>query len=173
MAAKPTRERTAPVVRTVVPRAAELAGSAQILPELVHRKVKSQTMPRSSLEAFDALWRAYGEGRLDRALDLVAEDCEITFADGTTALRGHDGVRELLAAERRDWKTITITYDEVREARPGCVLGVGNLTASSANGEAEIDCQVSFVAEFADGRLVRGRTFRDRDAAIAYIDEVS
>ena len=125
-------------------------------------------MTPSSLEAFSALWRAYGEGRLDRSLDLVAEDCEVTFADGTLALHGHDGVRDWLAAERREWKTITITYDEVHEERPGCVLGVGDLTASSADGAAEIDCGIAFVAEFDRGRLVRGRMFRDRDAAVGY-----
>ena len=130
-------------------------------------------MRRSSLEAFSALWRAYGEGRLDRSLDLIAEDCEVTFADGTTALHGRDGVRDWLAAERREWKTITITYDEVHEERPGCVLGVGNLTASSADGTAEIDCRIAFVAEFDRGRLVRGRMFRDRDAAARYVHEGS
>jgi ketosteroid isomerase-like protein len=126
-------------------------------------------MPRSSLEAFSALWRAYGEGRLERALDLIADDCEITFADGSTALHGHDGIREWLAAERRDWKSITITYDEVSEERPGCVVGVGTLAASSADGRANIDCRIAFVAEFDEGRLVRGRMFRDRDAAARYV----
>ena len=125
-------------------------------------------MPRSSLEAFSALWRAYGEGRLDRSLDLVADDCEVTFFDGTTVLRGHDGVREWLAAERRQWKSITVSYDEVHEERSGCVLGVGRLTALSVDGE-QIDCRVAFVAEFADGRLVRGRMFRDRDEAARYV----
>jgi ketosteroid isomerase-like protein len=127
-------------------------------------------MPRSSLEAFSALWRAYGEGRLDRSFDLIADDCEITFADGSTALRGHDGVREWLAAARRRWKTLTISYDEVREERPGCVLGVGRLTASSVDG-TEVDCPIAFVAEFDEGRLVRGRMFRDRDAALGYIGD--
>jgi len=130
-------------------------------------------MPRSSLEAFSTLWRAYGEGRLGRSLDLVAEDCEVTLADGTIALQGHDGIRDWLATERRDWKTITITYDEVHEERPGCVLGVGNLTASSADGVAEIDSRIAFVAEFQGGRLVRGRMFRDRDAAMRYLHEES
>src|SRR3954447_18958827 len=82
-------------------------------------------MPRSSLEAFSALWRAYGEGRLDRSLDLVADNCEVRFFDGTTVLRGHDGVREWLAAKRRQWKSITVSYDEVHEERPGSVVGVG------------------------------------------------
>jgi ketosteroid isomerase-like protein len=124
-------------------------------------------MPRSSLEAFSALWRAYGEGRLDRSLDLVAEDCEVTFIDGT-ALRGHDGVREWLASERRQWRSVTVSYDEIHEERPDCVLGVGRLTASSADG-ARVDCRLAFVAEFADGRLVRGRMFRDPDAAARYV----
>src|SRR3954454_23908665 len=104
-------------------------------------------MPRSSLEAFSALWRAYGEGRLDRSLDLVAEDCEVTSLDGTTVVRGRDGVREWLAAERREWKTITVSYDEIHEERPGCVLGVGRLTAASVDG-SQIDRRLGFVAEF-------------------------
>jgi ketosteroid isomerase-like protein len=124
---------------------------------------------RSSLEAFSALWRAYGEGRLERSLDLVADDCVVTFLDGTTTLRGLDDVRSWLAAERLAWKTITITYDAVEEARPDCVVGTGRLTASSMDG-AEIECDVAFVAEFADGRLATGRMFRERDAAMQYVD---
>jgi ketosteroid isomerase-like protein len=125
-------------------------------------------MARSSLPAFEALWRAYGEGRLDRSMELIDADCELTFADGSTALRGHDGVREWLAVARREWKTLTITYDEVREERPGRVLGVGGLTASSVNG-TEVECPIAFVAEFGDGRLVCGRTFRDRDEALRHL----
>jgi ketosteroid isomerase-like protein len=127
-------------------------------------------MPRSSLEAFSALWRAYGEGRLGRSLHLVDQDCEITFADGSTAVRGHDGVREWLAAAGRDWKTLTLVYDEIHEERPGCVIGLGDLAALSRDG-TEVECAIAFVAEFADGRLVRGRMFRDREAALEYARE--
>jgi ketosteroid isomerase-like protein len=127
-------------------------------------------MPRSSLEAFSELWRAYGEGRLDRSLDLVAEDCEVTFFDGTTTLHSHDEVRAWLAAERREWKTIAIAYDEVDEAAPDCLIGLGRLHASSVDGKTQIDCDIAFVAEFAAGRLVRGRMFRDREAAARYVE---
>jgi ketosteroid isomerase-like protein len=123
-------------------------------------------MARSSLEAFSALWRAYGEGRLDRSLDLVDPACEVTFADGSEPVRGHDGVRERLTASHRQWKTLRIVYDEVFEDHPGCVVGIGHLTASGAGG-ARVDRPMAFVAEFHEGRLVRGRFFATRDEAIA------
>src|SRR3954453_17154445 len=55
-------------------------------------------MARSSLEAFSALWRAYGEGRLGESLHLVDPECELTLLDGVGPVRGHDGVRDCLAA---------------------------------------------------------------------------
>jgi ketosteroid isomerase-like protein len=128
-------------------------------------------MPGSSLEAFHRLWRAYGEGRLDRSLDLIDPDCELTLPDGRSAFRGHDGVREWLAAARRDWKTLTITFEDVHEARPDCVVGVARLAGSSADGTAQFERALACVAEFRDGRLVRGRVFDDRDDAIRYARE--
>jgi ketosteroid isomerase-like protein len=122
-------------------------------------------MPRSSLEAFSLLWRAYGEGRLGDSLDLIDPDCEITYADGSSALRGHDGVRARLADARRDWRMVRIVHDDVFEDHPGCVVGSGHLTAS-ATGGAHVNRPIAFVAEFRDGRLVRGRVFDTRDDAV-------
>jgi ketosteroid isomerase-like protein len=129
-------------------------------------------MDRSSLSAFSALWRAYGEGRLERSLDLVDPECELTLPDGRSMFRGHEGVREWLANARRDWKTVTITYEDVHETHPGCVVGVGQLAASSTDGSAKVERQLACVAEFRDGRLVRGRAFSDRDAALRYAREL-
>jgi ketosteroid isomerase-like protein len=128
-------------------------------------------MDRSSLSAFSDLWRAYGEGRLERSLDLVDPECELPLPDGRRAFRGHEGVREWLAASRRDWKTVTITYDDVDEPHPGCVVGVGHVTASSADGDEQLERPLAFVAEFRDGRLVRGRVFSDREDALRYARE--
>jgi ketosteroid isomerase-like protein len=129
-------------------------------------------MDRSSLSAFSALWRAYGEGRLERSLDLVDPECELTLPDGRSTFRGHEGVREWLANARRDWKTVTITYENVHETHPGCVVVVGQLAASSTDGSAKVERQLACVAEFRDGRLVRGRAFSDRDAALRYAREL-
>jgi ketosteroid isomerase-like protein len=122
-------------------------------------------MARSSLEAFQTLWQAYGEGRLDESLDLVDPDCEITLLDEAGSLRGRDGVRAGLAAGRRAWKILRIVYDELYEDHPGCVVGSGHLSASSPAGD-HLERPIAFVAEFRDGRLRRARVFRARDYAI-------
>ena len=121
-------------------------------------------MARSSLEAFSALWRAYGEGRLGQSLGLVDPDCELVLLDGETPVRGHDGVRECLAAAQREWKTLRIVYDELIEDHPGCVVGSGRLAASRTGG-ANVERPIAFVAEFREGRLVRARVFAARDDA--------
>jgi ketosteroid isomerase-like protein len=128
-------------------------------------------MARSSLEEFQTLWHAYGEGRLDESLDLVDPDCEITLLDGAGPLRGRDGVRACLAAGRRAWKTLRIVYDDVFEDHPGCVVGSGRLSALSPAG-AHVERPIAFVAEFRDGRLVRARCFDARDDAIGAAREL-
>ena len=124
-------------------------------------------MARSSMAAFSALWRAYGEGRLDRALHLVDPGCEITLADGRT-FHGHDGVRECLEIARRDWKTLTITYDDIHEEHPGCIVGIGQVAASSMDGVTTFERPLACVAEFSEGRFVRGRLFNEPAHALAH-----
>jgi ketosteroid isomerase-like protein len=137
----------------------------KILPRAVHRKVKSPTMARSSLEAFSALWRAYGEGRLGESLHLVHPECELSLLDGVGPVRGHDGVRDCLAAAQREWKTLRIVYDDLFEDHPGCVVGSGRLAASRTDG-ARVDRPLAFVAEFRAARLVRARVFAARADAV-------
>jgi ketosteroid isomerase-like protein len=128
-------------------------------------------MPRSSMATFSALWRAYGEGRLDRSFHLVDPDCEITLADGRT-FRGHDGVRECLELARREWKTLTVTYDDIHEEHPGCVVGIGQVAASSMDGVTTFERPLACVAEFREGRFVRGRIFAEPAAALVYAREL-
>jgi ketosteroid isomerase-like protein len=128
-------------------------------------------MPRSSLAAFTELWRAYGEGRLERSFDLLDAGCELVLLDGRTTYRGHDGVREWLDAVNREWKTLTVVYDEVHEAGPDCVVGVGRVTGTSIDGRRTLDLPLACVGEFHEGRLVRARAFADAEDALRYARE--
>jgi ketosteroid isomerase-like protein len=128
-------------------------------------------MPRSSMAVFSALWRAYGEGRLERSLHLVAPECELTLPDGHTTFRGHDGVRECLEIAHREWKTLTVIYEDIHEERPGRVVGVGRVSASWADGSTAFERPLACVAEVTDGRLVRGRLFDDPADALAHARE--
>jgi ketosteroid isomerase-like protein len=125
-------------------------------------------MARSSLAAFTSLWRAYGQGRLEQAEDLIDPACELVMPGNGRRYRGHDGVRRFLAEAREEWKTLTITYDEVHEPHPGCVVGVGRVLATSADGRRSVDRPLACVAEFREGSLVRGTVFGDRDEALRY-----
>jgi len=122
------------------------------------------------MAAFSALWRAYGEGRLDRSLHLVSPDCEFTLPDGHT-FHGHDGVRECLEIAHREWKTLTVIYDDIHEERPGWIVGVGRVSASSADGVGGFERPLACVAEFRDGRLMSGRMFDDPADAVGYVGE--
>jgi ketosteroid isomerase-like protein len=128
-------------------------------------------MPRSGLAAFTALWRAYGEGRLERSLELLDPDCELVLLDGQSTFRGHDGVREWLDGVRRDWKTLTVTYSEVHEADPECIVGIGRVSGASADGARTLDLPLACVGEFRDGLLVRARAFTDAGAALRFAHE--
>jgi ketosteroid isomerase-like protein len=128
-------------------------------------------MPRSSLAAFTALWRAYGEGRLERSLDLVDGECELVLLDGESTVRGHDGVRQWLNEIRRDWKTLTVTYTEVHEADATCIVGIGRVSGMSADGSHTLDLPLACVGEFHDGRLVRARAFSAAEDALRYVRE--
>ena len=128
-------------------------------------------MPRSSLAVFTALWRAYGEGRLERSLDLVDADCELVLLDAERTFRGHDGVREWLDTVRRDWKTLTVTYSEVHEATPWCIVGIGRVSGTSTDGARALELPLACVGEFRDGRLVHARAFADTDEALRYARE--
>jgi ketosteroid isomerase-like protein len=128
-------------------------------------------MPRSSLAAFTALWLAYAEGRLERSLDLVDADCELVLPDAERTFRGHDGVREWLDVVRRDWKTLTVTYSEVHEANQWCVVGVGRVSGTAADGARTLDAPLACVGEFRDGRLVHARAFAAADEALRYARE--
>jgi ketosteroid isomerase-like protein len=122
---------------------------------------------------FVQLWDAYGRGRLDDALDLIDEACEVRAADSDRVYRGHDGVRAVLAESRRRWKSVTVTSDEVVEIDGTTIVAVARLTAFDHSGTRVHDGPLAWVVEFEDGRLRRATYFASRDEALAAADQRS
>jgi hypothetical protein len=126
-------------------------------------------MTRSSVAAFTALWRAYGEGRLERSFDLIDPACRLVMADGRT-YDGHDGLREWLA-EVRGWRTLTVTYDRIEETHPGLVVATGRVAGAPGHGGARVDGPLACVGEFRHGLLTAVHVFADAPAAERYAAE--
>jgi ketosteroid isomerase-like protein len=114
---------------------------------------------------FARLWDAYGRGRLDDALELIDEECEVRAAGSERVYRGHDGVRAVFAESRRRWKSITLTSDEVVEIDDATIVAIARLTAFDYSGERVHDGSAACVAEFDGGRLVRATYFPSSAAA--------
>jgi SnoaL-like domain len=122
------------------------------------------------MTALSELWRAYGEGRVDRALELIDPDCEITPLGGRRTYAGHDGVRRLLVDIREQWKTLMVSYDAAEEHHEGCVVAAGRVEASSGDSSRTMTGQLICVAEFHSGKLRRGRAFADRATALRWAE---
>src|SRR5919198_895537 len=116
---------------------------------------------------FVRLWDAYGRGRLDDALDLIDEACEVRAAGSDRVYRGHDGIRAVLAESRRRWKSITLTSDEIVEVDDVTIVASARLTAFDHSGARVHDGPLAWMAEFESGRLRRATYFASREEALA------
>jgi hypothetical protein len=124
-------------------------------------------MGRSGIVVFMALWRAYGEGRLERCFGLIDAGCDLITLDRDEPYRGHDGIQEWLGEARR-FRSLTVTFEQVREPHDGCVVAAGRVVAGSADGARAFDRPFGCVAEFRDGRLIHGRAFADHAGAVRF-----
>jgi ketosteroid isomerase-like protein len=116
---------------------------------------------------FVRLWDAYGRGRLDDALDLFDQACEVRAARSDRVYHGHDGVRAAIDESRRRWKSITLTSEEIVEVDGATIVAMAHLTAFDHSGARVYDEAVAWLVEFEDGRLVRATFFPTRAEALA------
>jgi ketosteroid isomerase-like protein len=121
----------------------------------------------SSRAVFTRLWEAYGQGRLDDALDLIDPDCELRVSVADRTYRGHDGVRAGMVEFRRAWKSATLTSDEVIEVDARTVVVTGHVTAFDHSGRRVYDAPLVWMALFSDGRLLAVTSYASRDEALA------
>ena len=122
---------------------------------------------RSSRAVFTRLWEAYGQGRLDDALDLIDPDCELRVSVTDRTYRGHDGVRAGMVEFRRAWKSATLTSDEVIEVDARTIVVTGHVTAFDHSGRRIYDAPLVWLALFSDGRLLAVTSYASRDEALA------
>jgi ketosteroid isomerase-like protein len=124
---------------------------------------------RTNSEVFQRVWELYAAGRLTEILDHLDPAVEWRPAlVEAEAYHGHDGVRAWASASRRAWKSVTVVLESLREV-DGCVVASGRLSALDHRGDQVVDSDVTCVAEFRDGRVVRAASFLSDDDALAWV----
>jgi len=124
---------------------------------------------RSNREVFQRVWELYAAGRGAEILEHL--DPEVEWRPGLVdpaSYHGHDGVRAWASAARLDWKSLTVVLESLREI-DGCVVASGRLSALDHSGDQVVDSDVTCVAEFRDGRVVRAASFASDDDALAWV----
>jgi ketosteroid isomerase-like protein len=124
---------------------------------------------RSNREVFQRVWELYAAGRGPEILEHLDPQVEWRPALVDPApYHGHDGVRAWASAARRAWKSLTVVLESLREI-DDCVVASGRLSALDGRGEQVVDTDITCVAEFRDGRIVRAASFLSDDDALAWV----
>jgi ketosteroid isomerase-like protein len=123
----------------------------------------------SSVEIFVSAWRAFAENRAEDLSALVHPDVEWHSAPLGEVFRGPDAVERWWTAISREYKSLTVVLESASEVDDDCVIAFGRATGFSHGGEQSCDGDLAWVTEHADGRIVRGRVFRDHEAARRYV----
>jgi len=115
------------------------------------------------------VWELYAAGRGPEILEHLDPQVEWRPALVDPApYHGHDGVRAWASAARRAWKSLTVVLESLREI-DDCVVASGRLSALDGRGEQVVDTDITCVAEFRDGRVVRAASFLSDDDALAWV----
>ena len=115
------------------------------------------------------MWELYAAGRGPEILEHLDPQVEWRPALVDPApYHGHDGVRAWASASRRAWKSLTVVLESLREI-DGCVVASGRLSALDRMGDQVVDTDITCVAEFRDGRVVRAASFVSDDEALAWV----
>jgi ketosteroid isomerase-like protein len=124
---------------------------------------------RSNREVFQRVWELYAAGRGPEILEHLDPQVEWrpVLVD-PAPYHGHDGVRAWASAARRAWKSLTVVLESLREI-DDCVVASGRLSALDGRGEQVVDTDITCVAEFRDGRVVRAASFLSDDDALAWV----
>jgi ketosteroid isomerase-like protein len=115
------------------------------------------------------LFSAFDSRDLDAALELVDDDVEfmVPTADVANAgdpYRGHEGIRRYFGDVDRVWEELQISPHDFREVGD-YVLVTGRVYARGEGGFIA-DSPTDWVIGFDGEKIVSGRVYTDRDAAL-------
>jgi ketosteroid isomerase-like protein len=113
------------------------------------------------VKVVEAVFAAFAERDVERALELSAPDVELTavtsdFAGRTEPYRGHEGIREYFRDVARVWDELRLTPREYRVVG-GQVLVIGRVNARSS--ARIVDGSTGWIWRVRDGRVVYGRVY--------------
>ncbi len=128
-------------------------------------------MGRRNADVVRALIAAYNRRDIDAVVALFDPAVEISF-DGLpelpqgALLRGHAGVRELIALMLAPWDELRTEIDELIDPGEAIVTIVRNVGRGKGSGVA-LEHQRGSVYDLRDGRIARARLYMDPDQARA------
>ena len=123
----------------------------------------------SASDLFRHIWDAHTHGRRSDLYAALDPDVEWRPSLVGDVFRGKDDLDRWIEAQRREFKSLTLVYEDMREVADDCVIVFGRLTAYRYGGEQVVDADVAWVAEFRDGLLLRASAYTDRDEALRYV----
>lgn len=129
-------------------------------------------MARTHDDAMRRLWDAWSRGSVAELTAHLHPEVEWTSAALGRTYRGHGEVSTWLDGLRQRWKSLTVTFDGTEELGTDLVLGRGQASGFDHSGDRTFDGTVTWVVQFADDLVLRGRVFADERAARAWADEL-
>ena len=126
-------------------------------------------MSEQNVEALRQGYAALARGDLPAALaalhdDVQVEDHEWSLGSPVTR-RGPQGFMEILASVKEGFDDVTYTPEELTESSDSVLVKARRSGRGSASG-VRVEEQQFHVFDFADGRIVRFRSFLKREKAL-------
>ena len=125
-------------------------------------------MASRNVEAADRIYAARLRGDIDALLAELDPEFEWRphlAALGGGVVRGHDGVREYLAALGEDWEDFRQEVEQMFDAGDRVVVFLHTHGRGRASG-VELHPHPAHVLRFQDGKCVENVTYLDRDEAL-------
>ena len=132
-------------------------------------------MSQENVEVAAAWYEAYNARDLEGALALMHPDVDCTSAGMSgvegSLIRGHEGMRRYFADLWETWEDPAVVVEELFE-RGDHVVMLGHTTGAGRLSGISVDFPVASVIYVEDGLILRYRTYREWDEALAIVDEL-